>query len=108
MNCSRIQGTLLLHAHDQLGAVPRLRVDYHLARCPACRARRAGWAREGSQWRRALAEEPTLNGSAGRLRAAVGERIRREPRPAPPARTMARALPAQPRALALVLLAVVI
>src|SRR5437773_8728698 len=80
MNCTRLKESLFLHAHEELVGVPRLLVEQHLKRCPACRAKWSQWNQERSQWRRALAAEVELNGSAGRVRDAVASRIRAEPR----------------------------
>lgn len=75
MICFRIRRSLFIHAHEPLRGLPRLLVDYHLNRCPACRAQWECWSREGNDLRRALQAEPELNGSAGKLRGAVAAQI---------------------------------
>lgn len=48
MNCQSLEQDILLFAHNALGPVSRLRVSWHLRRCPACRAR-LGQAQNVSQ-----------------------------------------------------------
>jgi anti-sigma factor RsiW len=105
MTCFHLRKSLFLHAHQQLGGVPRLVVQHHLTRCAECRAEWQQWSEERCQWRRALVEEVYLNGSAGRLQAAVAQRIRLEPRGAVAAAP--RALPRR-RVSALAIVALVL
>jgi anti-sigma factor RsiW len=108
MNCTRLKESLFLHAHEELGGVPRLLVEHHLRRCPACRAKWSQWNQERSQWRRALAAEVELNGSAGRVRDAVASRIRAEPRERPQAAARRTGRQVAQRRAALVLLALLL
>ena len=76
MICFRIKESVFMHAHGELHGLPRVMVEYHLSRCPACRAQHDNWAAEGTQWRSALAMQPGLNGSAASVRQAIAQRIR--------------------------------
>jgi predicted anti-sigma-YlaC factor YlaD len=110
MICIQIKESVFLHAHGQLHGLPRVMVEYHLSRCPACRARAEGWATEEAQWRAVFQAEPGLNGSAASMRRAVSERIRADhPRPRtaprPPMRRAMLALTAAALALTLSALA---
>jgi len=108
MNCTRLKESLFLHAHEELGGVPRFLVEHHLKHCPACRAKWSQWNQERSQWRRALAAEVELNGSAGRVRDAVASRIRAEPRARAQTRLRPAGRPLAYRRTALVLLALLL
>src|ERR1051325_3232033 len=87
MICYRIKESVFLHAHGQLNGLPRVLVEYHLSRCPGCRAQSESWAAERTCWREALTSHPGLNGSADAARRTVAERIRSEAQgPAPRSR----------------------
>jgi anti-sigma factor RsiW len=101
MICFRIKESVFMHAHGELRGLPRVMVEYHLSRCPACRAQHHHWAAEGAQWRAALVAQPGLNGSAASVRQAISQRIRSDNSRSAPT---PRALSAPSRKLTLIVI----
>jgi len=78
MSCPRLEQSVFLYAHGQLGGAKGWLVESHLQRCTVCRAQWAQWTVERDQLRRAFAPLPADPVGLTGLSAAVGARIRTE------------------------------